>query len=696
MKRQSFFNRLVFVYTLIIFVPFTMLIILASEYLRKEQYSKILNAEERQLAEDGAYIIQCVSTIYRIENAIASNNDMADFFLFDDNTDFLPVMNRVQAISAEIMRLQLSQPLLYGIRIFVKEDRIPERWPVLFHANRLSSPVTEKWCYNYGTELITVSDVGRDMAVAYSNELRFYNRSIGLIQILVRMTDFFPFLYKSKDYYAAFKGDDMLISAPGAPDLYDGIYREVLETAGGKGSGVAFAGKNKKRVFVFYRVPQTEILLVKDCSSNLNFRGFVFFRLAALLSIVSAYGLAFVSVRFVTRKMTAKLHTVVDNIQRVQNGKMNMKLEVEGNDEISDIARTFAKTISELIEQRIHNAVKTGRLIDDRISLDISPSHGFYFVSIFLPRNSDLRSLFLPGNKYYVIEKRQTNTVLLMDEQDCLALEAETRENGKIRIALSRACTSRLGLVEGWREMQIASFGYFLTESERIFRYQADDEPALDRNRPYMKIQRLITSLSSAEAKEIQRDIEDIFALSNIRPNRRPEYLYFLYRCFVIHVSIYYGNYIEKDPYLDAKKIMLENPMMFSSLEEWKRHTGDFMLYLNLLLKKQAAQHSFVDEALLWIHEHFTEDISMAQAAHQVSVNYSYFSRKFTEQTGCHFNEYLTQLRINSAKMLLETGYYTVNEVSLRSGFRDVKYFGKIFKNQTGISPGAYRQKNFY
>jgi AraC-like DNA-binding protein/HAMP domain-containing protein len=695
MKRRSFFNRLVLVYTLVVFVPFTLFIVLASEYLRREQYARILDAETRQLSEDGAYIIQCINTIYKVENAIASNNDMADFFLFDDKSDFLTVVNRIQVISGELTRLQLSQPLLYGIRIFVKEKRIPERWPVFFHTDRLPSPITEKWCYNYGTELITVSDVGRNVAVAYSNELRFYNRQIGHVQILIRMTDFFPFLYKSKEYYAAFRGDKILVSTPDRPDLYDSVYEGILENTAGKESGVIFAKKNKKQIFVFYRVPQTDLLLVKDCSAGLNFRSFVFFRLTALLSIVSAYGLAFVSVRFVTRKMTAKLHTVVDNIQKIESGKMNVMLEVEGDDEISDMARTFARTISELIEQRIKKIVETSRLVGDQIFLDISPSHVFYFVLLFLPGNSDFKSLFLPKNKYYVIEKRRNSVVLLVDEQDCLSLELETEKRGNC-IALSRPCASYLGLAEGWREMQIASFGFFLTDSERIFRYQDDGEPALDRNRPYMKIQRLITSLSSAEAKDIQRVIEDIFTLSDIRPNRRSEYLQFLRNCLVLQASIYYGNYIEKDPYLDIKRIMLENPQMFSSLEEWKKHAGDFMLYLNLILKKEVSQHSFIDEALVWIHEHFAEDISMAQAAHQVSANYSYFSEKFKEQTGCHFSEYLTQLRINLAKMLLETGYYTVNEVSFRSGFRDVKYFGKIFKNQTGISPGAYRQKNFY
>jgi two-component system response regulator YesN len=260
---------------------------------------------------------------------------------------------------------------------------------------------------------------------------------------------------------------------------------------------------------------------------------------------------------------------------------------------------------------------------------------------------------------------------------------------------LSRKCVTQLSLISGWKEIQIVRFNHFVAEPGAVFNCR-EGAPAFDRDRPYVRIQKVITSLSESEIEDLKRDVDNLFNLADIHPGNRAEYLYFLHRCLILQLTTYYGNYIDEDMYLCLKKIMLETPWDFASLPEWKKNINDFIIYLNLLRKKQRAHHSFVDDALLWIHEHFTEDISMTRAANQVSVNYTYFSEKFKEQTGCHFNEYISRLRINAARMMLETGYYNVSEVAARCGFKDEKYFGKIFKNLIGASPGEYRRKNSY
>lgn len=116
----------------------------------------------------------------------------------------------------------------------------------------------------------------------------------------------------------------------------------------------------------------------------------------------------------------------------------------------------------------------------------------------------------------------------------------------------------------------------------------------------------------------------------------------------------------------------------------------------NLICKQAGLQGngeeglSFIEEALAWIKAHLTEDITMAQAANQVSVNYSYFSEKFKKHTGIHFNEYLKQRRIALAMQFLAEGNYRVYEAAEKCGYRDVKYFLRQFKEVAGISPGKW------
>ena len=71
-----------------------------------------------------------------------------------------------------------------------------------------------------------------------------------------------------------------------------------------------------------------------------------------------------------------------------------------------------------------------------------------------------------------------------------------------------------------------------------------------------------------------------------------------------------------------------------------------------------------------------------------------WFSEKFKEHTGVNFNEYLKRLRIDEAKKLLEKGTYKVYEVAERCGFSDVKYFMKIFREETGMSPTEWSKKH--
>jgi two-component system response regulator YesN len=206
-------------------------------------------------------------------------------------------------------------------------------------------------------------------------------------------------------------------------------------------------------------------------------------------------------------------------------------------------------------------------------------------------------------------------------------------------------------------------------------------------------LQKLAGSIDAAEAKTVAQRLEDIFSLDNIPPENRAEYCFFLNEWLVSQASGVYWNYTAKDMYLSMKQAILEMPEGFISFSEWKKHFSDFILYLHALMRKERPRYAFIGEALAWIDTHFAEDISMTMAANQVSANYTWFSEKFREQTGMHFNEYLNRLRIGKAKVILESGRYMVYEVAKLSGYQDVEYFQKVFKEISGVSPGEWRTK---
>ncbi len=71
--------------------------------------------------------------------------------------------------------------------------------------------------------------------------------------------------------------------------------------------------------------------------------------------------------------------------------------------------------------------------------------------------------------------------------------------------------------------------------------------------------------------------------------------------------------------------------------------------------------------------------------------NFFYIVKKFSSLS---FNEYLTKIRIESSKNLLTTTPYSIEEIAEKVGYRDIYYFSKIFKTETGLSPKQYRKQN--
>ena len=94
-----------------------------------------------------------------------------------------------------------------------------------------------------------------------------------------------------------------------------------------------------------------------------------------------------------------------------------------------------------------------------------------------------------------------------------------------------------------------------------------------------------------------------------------------------------------------------------------------------------------------YIGQHYAEDITLSDAAESVYLHPIYVSRLFREKTGQTFTEYLTHVRIEVAKALLEQREKYVYEISEAVGYHNLKYFYKVFRKVTGHSPSEYLEK---
>ena len=109
------------------------------------------------------------------------------------------------------------------------------------------------------------------------------------------------------------------------------------------------------------------------------------------------------------------------------------------------------------------------------------------------------------------------------------------------------------------------------------------------------------------------------------------------------------------------------------------------------------SEHSGVSYALVararrYIEAHAAEPIALADVAREVSLSPSYFHSLLTGATGKTPHEYLIFCRIALAKRLLWDTEIPIPEVAERAGFGCQQYFGRVFKKETGLTPGKYRK----
>ncbi|MFC5402672.1 helix-turn-helix domain-containing protein [Cohnella soli] len=106
-------------------------------------------------------------------------------------------------------------------------------------------------------------------------------------------------------------------------------------------------------------------------------------------------------------------------------------------------------------------------------------------------------------------------------------------------------------------------------------------------------------------------------------------------------------------------------------------------------------ENSLVVKMRRYIEDNYSDpncSINYLADAHELSE--SYLSRYFKSETGQTFTDYVVQLRIEKAKLMLVTTDVALKEIIQQVGYYDVSSFIRLFKKMTGVTPGAYRSRN--
>ncbi|MDD6401850.1 MAG: response regulator [Lachnospiraceae bacterium] len=131
----------------------------------------------------------------------------------------------------------------------------------------------------------------------------------------------------------------------------------------------------------------------------------------------------------------------------------------------------------------------------------------------------------------------------------------------------------------------------------------------------------------------------------------------------------------------------------FDALKEWfvdKMNKAAYTVACN----KEQAESDVISVAKKYILSNYQKDISLDDVSREVDISSYYFSKLFKEAAGENFIEYLTNIRIDKAKELLQGKEKTIKEVCAEVGYADPNYFSRAFKKKVGVTPTEYREEN--
>lgn len=101
----------------------------------------------------------------------------------------------------------------------------------------------------------------------------------------------------------------------------------------------------------------------------------------------------------------------------------------------------------------------------------------------------------------------------------------------------------------------------------------------------------------------------------------------------------------------------------------------------------------YIERTLMFMEEHYMEDISLEDVADNSGISSFYLSRLLKQELKQTFVEILTDIRMRQALNLLWDENKTVKEIAEKSGYSNITYFYKVFKKYTGMNIGEIRDQ---
>lgn len=242
--------------------------------------------------------------------------------------------------------------------------------------------------------------------------------------------------------------------------------------------------------------------------------------------------------------------------------------------------------------------------------------------------------------------------------------------------------------------LTLAEYRIFAGKQSVISPSDAAQQKAVHLEEDKRQVSGLVTELNAAvssrdpeKVQELIQELEERFVWLEDAASFRMAYLQIVFNLnqFVNNIPL---------AHREAIKYKLESLAEYQpeTIEEACACLLDAASSIQDSLGEQSSDGRLYSSILEYVAEHYRDcNLSLSMVAERLSLTPSYVTRYFKNKNGLPLMQYVSKVRIEKAKELLETSKFTIKEIVERVGFVDENNFSRAFRKREGISPTQYR-----
>lgn len=368
-------------------IPLIILMMVVLGFITKARREELVSGGDGLAQENYQTVIKNIQSFTLFEQLVNSNGKLTLLLTIPEHSTEDEIIETM--ISETTMFERTLQVMLdiYALRIFSDNPLVPERWPIFMNSSRTNLAALERWEFGYTADYLGNLGSQKYESVCTTRRVLKNHQEIGYIQIAMKTSDFFPFLFKTINSY---NNDYVFREVPNSKtgmidllpvtnslieqtqrplpkNLYDDFYQAIYEhgnSAAQMSGKVILRHKNDVRYANWVRIPDMDIIMLHTVSQEGLHRELIFLWLCILLGLAIIIFVMHFFVRHLTSRLMGRVFHLIDGMRQVQDGDFSASIPVTGNDEVAQTQRTFNKMVEQLRTQ-IEQIKREQRLVAD-------------------------------------------------------------------------------------------------------------------------------------------------------------------------------------------------------------------------------------------------------------------------------------------------------------------------------------------